>query len=159
MKYLLPIMLMSFLGACNGQSPNPEIGYCAQYGVKPGDAEYQNCYQYFYAQQAAFDHDRGICEAEADGTYPPSLYSRPNSFPVRYYGARGGFPRTSMVHVGTDYQHNAQVDALRMRIIGPCMQVRGWNSASDWQAGRHPANMYPLKQPQPLPVPPLPWQR
>ncbi|PZP83976.1 MAG: hypothetical protein DI582_09915 [Azospirillum brasilense] len=159
MKYVLSLALLTVLAGCAGGPQNPEIGYCASYGLKPGDAEYQNCHAFYYEQEAAFGRDRAICEAEADGLYPRNLYSRPSSYPVRRYGMRGGFPRTEMVHVGADYQHNAQLDNLRMRIIEPCMQVRGWNSGSVWTAGRHPVNMYPLNKPKPLLNDKLPWQK
>lgn len=125
----------------------PQEDYCASYGVQEGDAEYGNCMRYYEQQQALFSNDRALCALEADQTYPPSLYSRPMSYPVRIYG-RGGFPHTEMVHVGADYQQIAEVDRLRMTIIEPCMQERGWNSGASWQAGRHAG---PAKITLPLP--------
>lgn len=129
--FLLPFLLLAT--SCTA----PENQYCDSFGLRQGDAEYQKCLGYYFEQQNAFNADRMVCDAQADVTYPPSLYSRPQSFPVRTYGYRDGFAHTEMVHVGTDYQQNAQIDALRMRIIEPCMQSRGWNSGATWTAGRH----------------------
>lgn len=146
-----PIMIaLLLLGGCAG-SPT-EADYCRGFGIEPGNPEYARCTQYYFEQDAAFRADGAICAQEADMTYPQSLYSRPTSFPVRVYGARGGFPHTEMVHVGADYQQIAQVDALRMRIIAPCMQKRGWVSPTSWQAGR-------TARPQAAPNAPLPWQK
>lgn len=132
LRYIaIPFLLIT--AACSG--PN-EQDYCARYGVSPGSPDYPSCTNYYFQQQAAFRADRQVCDAVADRTYPPTLYSRPQSFPVRYHGY-GGFGHTEMVHVGADYQQIAQVDALRMRIIQPCMHARGWNSGETWQAGRH----------------------
>lgn len=136
------ILLFAMLASC----ATPQEDYCARYNVHPGDGEYGNCTRYFDQQQAMFQTDRAVCSVEADRTYPKSLYSRPTSFPVRYVG-RGGFGHTEMVHVGADYQQIAEVDRLRMTIIEPCMQQRGWNSGATWTAGRHvpirPGNKLP----------------
>lgn len=112
-----------------------EHGYCEGFGLKQGEAEYSKCLSYYYQQQALFDADRAQCAAQADVTYPRSLYSQPQSFPMRTWGPFG--PRTEMVHQGADYRQHAELDALRMRIIQPCMDQRGWLSPSSWQAGRH----------------------
>lgn len=153
-RYALTVMLV--LAGC--ASTPSEVDYCRSLGVEQGNPEYARCTQYYFEQDAAFRADRTICSQEADLTYPPTLYSRPMSYPVRVFSPYG-YPRTEMVHVGADYQQIAQVDALRMRIIGPCMQSRGWNSPGSWQAGRHPVNMRPMNQPKPGAVPPLPWQK
>lgn len=152
-------MIPLLLAACTP----PEVEYCQALGTSPHDMT--ACTQHYFQQEAAFQHDLRFCAAEADVTYPQSLYSEPYSYPARFYGgygtgvgfgmARGpagigfgGMPRTEMVHVGADYQHNARVDALRMNIIQPCMQARGWNSGTTWQAGRVSG-----------PAKPLPWGR
>lgn len=132
-RLLFPISLM-LLASC--ATVPDEQDYCRSFGVEQGNPEFVSCTQYYFQQQALFQGDRAACAIEADQTYPRSLYSRPTSYPVRVYNPYGGFPRTEMVHVGADYQQIAQVDALRMRIIGPCMQARGWNSPLSWQAGR-----------------------
>lgn len=154
-RFALPLLLL--LASC-ASSPT-EVDYCRGLGVEQGNPEYANCTQYYFEQDASFRADRAICDQEADMTYPRTLYSRPTSYPVRVYSPYGGFARTEMVHVGADYQQIAQVDALRMRIIAPCMESRGWNSGLNWQAGRHPVNMRPIKQPKPAVVPPLPWAK
>ncbi len=133
-RLLLPLLLLS-LTSCVG-APD-EMDYCRSMGVEQGNPEFVSCTQYYFQQEAAFGGDRAVCDLDADLTYPRSLYSRPTSYPVRVYNPYGGFAHTEMVHVGADYQQIAQVDALRMRIIGPCMQARGWNSPLTWQAGRH----------------------
>jgi hypothetical protein len=144
MRYALLLSLL-LVGSC----ASPQNEYCASFGVQEGHPEFGRCLQYYAQQESAFEGDRAVCASQADQTYPPSLYSRPTSYPVRYPGY-GGFGRTEMVHVGADYRVNAQLDALRMRIIEPCMQSRGWNSGATWQAGRHAIT--------PQRVTPLPWQ-
>lgn len=155
MKTIAIVLLLVVAGCASAPT---EVDYCRSLGVEQGHPEYANCTAYYFDQDAAFKADRTICSQEADMTYPPTLYSRPMSYPVRVFSPYG-FSRTEMVHVGADYQQIAQVDALRMRIIGPCMEARGWNSPGSWQAGRHPVNMRPIKQPKPALVPPLPWQK
>ena len=127
---MLPLLLL--VAAC---TPADEQ-YCNGFGVG-GTAEYGKCIHYYHEQQAMFDADRQVCELEADATYPPSLYDR-----GRYEQVMGGFgPNCSMyggttVRIEPDHYHNMEVDRLRMRIIEPCMQTKGWNSARNWQAGR-----------------------
>lgn len=152
MKYMTLIVL-PLLAAC--AAPAHE-DYCARYGVGKNSPEFAACSQYFFTQQAAFDTDRKACAREADVTYPPSLYSQPTAYPVRVYSPRSAFPHTEMVYAGADYQQHAQLDAMRMRIIGPCMQARGWNSPVNWEAGRHAAAK---QSPTPAPSPSLPWRK
>jgi len=155
MTYLLAFAALMLAGCASAPQQDR---YCEGFGLKPGDGEYAKCTQYYFQQQAVFDKDLGYCKAEADVTYPPSLYSRPYSYPVRTHSIYGGFGRTEMVHMGADYQQHAALDAKRMEIIAPCMQMRGWNSPVTWQAGRHAENTRPMFQPLPRLVPPLPWQ-
>ena len=130
----LPILLLAACGAPN------EVDYCKNQGVAPGSAEYGQCVQFYFREEASFRSDRVVCDAEADRTYPQSLYSRPSFYHVPHMyvgmGSRGSYGG-GWVDVPTDYQQNTELDALRMRIIQPCMQKRGWNSGSTWQAGRH----------------------
>lgn len=149
-RLLLPL---SLLLVANCASAPDEQDYCRSMGIEQGNPEFVNCTQYYFQQQSIFANDRAFCDIEADQTYPRSLYSRPTSYPVRYWGPYG--PRTEMVHVGADYQQIAQVDALRMRIIGPCMQSRGWNSPLTWQAGR----MTNARVVRPTAPKPLPWAK
>lgn len=160
------------IGACMLLLANctpADIEYCSQFGVA-GTAEYGKCLSYYHEQEAAFSADYGACAYEADATYPRSLYDTGRFAPVvgggyggRYYGGGygGGF-----VTIPPDYYHNAQVDALRARIINPCMDARGWNSPNSWQAGRHSvrpdARRGAGKRPgpaatSPQPVEKLPW--
>lgn len=169
-RLLVPFFLLSLAGCASAPT---ETDYCRSFGVEQGNPEYAKCTQHYFQQQAAFDAERSVCNAEADRTYPTTLYSRPYSYPARFYGGHGfgsgiGFSRggmglgfgsggyggfgshTEMVHRGADYQQIAEVDRLRMSIIQPCMQKRGWASGADWQAGR----MTPGKA---APAKPLPW--
>jgi hypothetical protein len=130
--------------------------YCNGYGVQ-GGTEFGKCLDYYHQQDAAFKADLAICNLEADGTYPPSLYDYGHDVPVigGFVGPHGTWYQGGGIeHIPPDYMHNAQVDALRMRIIAPCMQAYGWNSGSSWQAGRHAVS----KPAKPLPPPKLPWQ-
>ncbi len=137
MKKLLALGLLVI--AASGCTPADQQ-YCNNFGVA-GTAEYGNCLRYYHQQEQAFGADRAFCDSEADGTYPRTLYDTGHYQPVfvhggfsphgRYYG--GGI---SHVYVEPDYRRNAQVDSLRMRIVEPCMQARGWRSGETWQAGR-----------------------
>jgi hypothetical protein len=136
-----------------------DIKYCRDFGVE-GTVEYGKCVDYYQAQTAAFSADRAVCSNEADATYPPSLYdfghyaTSVGGFGA--FGSRGGFYGGPSIRIEPDYRHNAQVDALRMRIIEPCMQAKGWNSGRSWQAGRHAVSAPPRKlHPQTNEV--LPW--
>jgi hypothetical protein len=155
-RYILIVGLL-VLAAC---AP-AEQTYCDRYGIAPGHPEYEACLGYYFNQEATFKADRQICEIEADATYPPTLYDRGHW--NRVYGGigygpwgyrGGGFGTT--VFVEPDFQHNRQVDALRMRIIQPCMEKRGWNSGASWQAGRKAGGFRP-SAPKPVPDGKLPW--
>ncbi len=165
MKRLLVPFALLLLASC--ASAPDEQDYCRSFGVESGNPEFAKCTQYYFQQEAEFRADRSVCSLEADQTYPQSLYSRPYSYPARFYGGSGlgfsrgpagfgyggGFSHTEMVHVGADYQQHAQVDALRMRIIEPCMRKRGWQSGMSWQAGR----AVPAKVVRPTAPKSLPW--
>ncbi len=136
------IVLLAAAAACTPADQQ----YCNNLGVG-GTAEYANCMDYYHTQEAAFNADREVCDAEADETYPRSLYDRGRHQPVFYggggWGGRGryghpygGFGGMSSVYVEPDPYHNAEVTALRNRIVEPCMAARGWNSPNSWQAGR-----------------------
>lgn len=163
MKRLVFVSLLVAVGGC--ASAPDEQDYCRSYGVEQGNPEFAKCTDHYFQQEAIFGADRAVCDREADITYPKSLYSRPTSYPARFYGGSGigfsrggfgggygglGFGRTEMVHVGADYQQIAEVDRLRMTIIEPCMRKRGWQSGQTWQAGR----IAPTKA---VPSKPLPW--
>jgi hypothetical protein len=137
----------------------PEQTYCNGFGLPQGNPEYQKCLSYYFQQESAFGADRQACEFEADKTYPPTLYDRGRYERVYggvgygHYGYDGGFGTT--VYVEPDYYHNREVDGLRMRIIQPCMESKGWNSGETWQAGRKAAGK--LGKPMPQPATKLPW--
>ncbi len=161
---MLIVGLLMGLGACTPA----DIEYCSKFGVA-GTAEYSKCLNYYQQQEAAFNADYNVCISEADITYPSTLYDRGgfahvgvgSGFGGRYYGGGYGYGG-AVVSVPPDYQHNAEVDHLRARIITPCMQARGWNSQYSWQAGRQmvkPAKRQ-SSRPQPAPTVPaekLPW--
>lgn len=148
MRKLAAVFLFA-LAACSG--PN-EHDYCDGFGIPRTDPEYARCINYYFDQEAAFNNDRFGCDLEADKTYPPSLYSRPTHYVVHGGFGPYGHYGSQIVHTGADYQLNAQVDALRMRIVEPCMQAKGWNSGATWQAGRKLGNK-PMKAPSSS----LPW--
>ncbi len=129
-RITVKILVLGLLASCTP----PEVEYCQRVGAPPGDMG--QCTQHYFQQEAAFSNDRKVCEAEADKTYPPTLYSGWGTALVhRHYGR--GFTSVEQVSVPPDYHKNQQVDALRMRIIEPCMQALGWNSGATWEAGRH----------------------
>jgi hypothetical protein len=132
---LSAVMLPLFLLA--GCTPEDEA-YCRSYGVED-TPEYSKCMNYYHAQQAAFEADRAVCDTKADLTYPQSLYDHGHLEPVMGGAFIAGHytPMTQYVSVGPDFQKNAQLDDLRMRIIAPCMAAYGWNSPETWQAGKH----------------------
>ena len=145
--------------------------YCQSFGVA-GTAEFGKCLDFYHRESAAFGGDRAVCDGEADYTYPTTLYDYGHTehlvggFVPTPYGGRyiGG----QTIVVQPDYRHNAEVDRLRMRIIEPCMQARGWNSSATWQAGRRvlPSKSRGAAKPIATPKPPqlqptgslnLPW--
>lgn len=136
-----------------GCTPGDER-YCKAYGVE-GTAEYGNCLNYYHQQEAIFGADRAVCEQQADYTYPPTLYDNGQTTSIARYNSHGKYVGNQIVSVSPDYQHNAQVDMLRGRIIEPCMQAKGWNSGNSWQAGRHPVTVV---RPSPMPQQPMPQQ-
>ena len=76
-------------------------------------------------------------------------------------GHHGGFYGGQSMRIEPDYRRNNELDRLRMRIIEPCMQARGWVSGSNWQAGRQAvrAKNQPRTRNKPQPVESLPWAR
>ncbi len=165
MRYFLSLMVMALVTAC---TPADEQ-YCRSFGVLPNNGEYPKCLSYFHQQESAFAADAGFCSARADQIYPPTLYDYGHTGYVHTYDPYRGFSHIEPVDIAPDYQHNAEVDALRGRIIVPCMDEHGWNSPTNWQAGRHavkksPPRLAPSSAPLPwggAPVAPppadLPW--
>ena len=128
------------LGAC---TPADEQ-YCQSYGVG-GTPEFGKCLDYYHQQQAVFGAARADCDLQADATYPRSLYDNGGYVPVMGGPWGGPFgPPGGYAFVEPDYRRNAQIDQLRLRIVGPCMSAKGWNSPVSWQAGRH--DVTPVKQ-------------
>lgn len=168
------IIPLFWLSACGSPA---DIAYCERMGITPSHYEYANCIGYYNRQQAWFSGDHAFCSAEADRTYPPTLYDRGSYGVLRggygngYYGrgygigmGHGGYYGSQMVDIPPDYAHNAQVDALRERILSPCMQARGWKSSQSWEAGRfdgkQAAPVFTPMPPRVTPTPPgqaLPW--
>ena len=147
-RLILSLLGLAALTAC---TPADEQ-YCQKYGVS--GAEFNKCIAYYNQQQNAFDADRDVCEMQADLTYPRSLYDHGHTEHVMGgFGYDGRYYGGTMINIPPDYRHNAQVDSLRARIVGPCMDAKGWNSANTWQAGRHAVT--PVKQ---KPAQKLPWQ-
>lgn len=155
--FLIPLLLLAM-----GCTP-PEQTYCDGFGLGMNDPEYQKCMNYYFQQEAAFRSDRQFCEFEADKTYPPTLYDNGRwervygGLGYGHHGYGGGFGTS--VFVEPDYYHNREVDGLRMRIIQPCMEAKGWNSGATWQAGRKVGGEAPAKAPKFVPQPAgnLPW--
>ena len=137
MKRIATMMGLLLVAACTP----PEQTYCDSFGLSMDNPEYQKCTSYYFKQEALFQTDRQLCGFEADKTYPPTLYDNGRWERVRggfgygHYGYGGGGFGTT-VYVEPDYYHNREVDALRMRIIQPCMEAKGWVSGETWQAGR-----------------------
>lgn len=136
MRMIALLGLVTLLAACTPADQE----YCNGFGVN-GTAEYAKCMSYYHQQEAAFNADRAVCDTQADQTYPRSLYDYGRYQPT-FYGGRGfgawpyGYGGMSTMYVEPDYYRNQQVDQLRMRIVQPCMEARGWNSGESWQAGR-----------------------
>ncbi len=144
--------ILQVLSACTPA----DVSYCRSFGVE-GTAEFDKCLAHYARQEAAFGTDRAACEFEADETYPPTLYDHGHyARSMGDFGPHGQYYSGHTIHIEPDWQHNREVDRLRMRIIGPCMQARGWNSANDWQAGRHAVKPASRKA---KPTEKLPWQK
>jgi hypothetical protein len=145
MRYLLGITALIGLASCTP----PELSYCQKMNAPPNELD--KCTAYYFQQETAFNADLAVCSAEADQTYPPTLYSGWGTARVHggMYGGR--WYSGESISVPPDYQQNAQLDELRLRIIEPCMQKRGWNSGVTWEAGRRTPALTRKSTP-------LPWQ-
>lgn len=157
------LAVLLLLSACTPA----DISYCNQFGVA-GTAEFSKCIAYYQQEEAAFGADRAVCSALADETYPQTLYDRGGFADVGFGGFGGRFHGPGLgygggiIAVPPDYYHNAEVDRLRARIITPCMQARGWNSPTSWQAGRSAVKPTKRKVGKPdfapeAPAEKLPW--
>lgn len=149
---LRPLIALFALAACG--SP-PDIEYCQQLGVPPGHAEYNTCLNYYHTQNNAFQADLQGCSFEADATYPPTLYDEGRTAWTHGGYSAGRYYGGETIFIEPDYARNAQVDALRQRIITPCMQAKGWKSGTSWQLGRFKGRP-PQRSMQPSQAP-LPW--
>lgn len=144
-KLCAAIALCVLLTGCG---PPPDEFYCQNAGEKPGTKEYGDCLNYYHNQDAQFQTDLSVCEQQADVTYPQSLYDYGGSRRATVFGGYGGsrwgddddfgFGGSQRIWIDEepDEQHNAQVDALRQRIILPCMNAAGWRGSNSWQQGR-----------------------
>ena len=154
LRALAALTTLGLLAACTP----PEVEYCRGFGVE-GTPEYGKCISYYNQQEQVFGADRASCALEADRTYPPSLYDT-GGFARVYSGAGywgGPYYGSHVVSVPPDYARNAEVDRLRLRIIGPCMQAKGWNSAVTWQAGRSSMKAAPKTKAAKSSGSALPW--
>lgn len=151
-KLILVGIVLTALSACTPA----DVEYCSKFGVA-GTPEYGKCISYFHQQENLFNADLDGCNIAADAVYPPYLYDYGHTEHIHGgYGPYGYYGGTT-INVEPDYQHNAQVTALRHRIIDPCMMEKGWNSGTTWQAGRHAVSKTP-KADRPVPVESLPWK-
>lgn len=133
MRRMMMLCCPLLLAAC---APEPDLAYCRSFGVE-NTPEFSKCMTYYHSQQAAFSADRAVCDAQADETYPPSLYDYGGyAHTVGGFGFGGRYYGGQTIRIDPDYHKNAELDRLRQRIIEPCMQARGWVSGSSWQAGR-----------------------
>ena len=169
MKNKLAVLLKKWgasgllLAVLTGCTPG-DISYCEGMGITPGHPEYPSCIQYYRQQSALFGGDYSRCSMQADMSYPPTLYDNGKEIIVGTHVSKHGITTTDSIEIPPDAQHNAQIDMLRSRIIQPCMDAQGWNSANSWMAGRHPVaapRSVPSMMMSPInpPAAPLPWQR
>lgn len=136
----LLVLSMFALAACTPANEQ----YCQSFGVT--GSEFTKCMNYFDQQQAAFDADLSVCSMQADMTYPPTLYDYGHTEHIHGgFGYNGQYYGGTTISIPPDYNHNRQVDELRLRIITPCMDARGWNSPLSWQQGRHAAAKTPKR--------------
>lgn len=127
----LIILSSLLLASC---TPGEQL-YCQRYGTPAGHPEYPNCINHYFKMQNWFRGDYSQCLNESRYTYPDSLYDRGGWDRVGYIDRHGDY-RSRTVRVDPDYYQHREVDAQRMRIIGPCMLNKGWNSPESWEAGR-----------------------
>ncbi len=141
-KFYACLALCFLLAACG---PPPDEFYCQNAGEKPGTKEYGDCLRYYREQDAIFQNDLAVCSQQADLTYPQTLYDTGGSRRATVFGGYGhgfdgeygfGDSRRIWIDEEPDEQHNAQVDALRQRIILPCMNAAGWRGSDSWERGR-----------------------
>lgn len=153
MKRIFYIAFCMLVASCTSPA---DIAYCERLGVNPEHPEYTNCLNYYEAQHGAYSGDYAECSIEADKTYPKTLYDRGHTVYTGGFGF-GGYGRYNVGGTGwipPDAGHNAHVDALRNRIIEPCMREKGWRDPQNWEAGRGK----PAAKKQPSTTP-LPWAK
>lgn len=138
MKTLFCLVALALLAGCT----TPDVDYCKRYGEVEGTPEFGKCLDYYHQQDAVFQRDLMVCSERADMTYPQALYDEGGHRTARVYGGAGwgradwDGPETIWIDEEPDQHHNAMVDNLRHRIILPCMNERGWQSAQSWELGR-----------------------
>ena len=131
MKWLVIISSLLALSAC---TPAP-VQYCQRQGLAPQTPAWGECMAWVQQTEPVFKRDRAECTAESSITYPDTLYDR-GHYEYVHRVDRYGFPHRGRVFVGPEFGRNYEVDRLRARIINPCMQARGWNDPTTWEAGR-----------------------
>ena len=135
MRYFIFAFIPFMLASCTVPE---DIAYCERLNVDPEHPEYEKCLAYFAKQHGVYQRDLDSCNMKADETYPPTLYDRGR--PVYSggfgFGGYGRYHTGGVGWVGPDGRHNKHVDALRNRIIEPCMREKGWRDPHDWEAGR-----------------------
>lgn len=135
MKPFMQLLMIGALGGGLVACTPPDVAYCKAQGASPMNL--QPCLDYYRQQEQAFTVDLAACAVEADKTYPQSLYADWGTALVRSPSAvPGGWSSTEQVSIPPDTRQHAELDRLRMKIITPCMQARGWNSGVSWQDGR-----------------------
>jgi hypothetical protein len=156
--YYYPLLGLFALAAC--QTP-ADTAYCEKFSVSPEHPEYGQCLRYFQGQQAAFNADKSICDIQADKTYPRDLYDTgrqgyiSGGFGSGFGGHFGGYRGSGFglgggtVYSPPDRHKNALIDQLRLKIIAPCMQSRGWNDPLNWERGRHSRPSFRHHKPTP----------
>lgn len=130
---LLSVILLLGLAACSSEPPQAE--YCGRMGIIPSNPEYGNCTAYFHKMNNWFESDFAQCRIEADRLYPDALYDNGDISYGRVWGPRGGWD-TVEIRTNPDYRKNRLLESLRMNVINPCMQKKGWVSGESWEFGR-----------------------
>ena len=126
------LMLPVLLAAC---TPGDEV-YCNAQGLAKGTPSYEQCTAFYFRETTHYNADFAQCGLEADKVYPQSLYDNGRWQPAQVSYSHAMVYSGGSIFVVPDAEHNSEVDRLRMRIIGPCMQKKGWKNGADWREGR-----------------------
>jgi hypothetical protein len=132
MKNLLTIIPLFLATTCTQAG---EDSYCGRFNLGKDSQEYSNCKAYYSKMEGWFALDHNACSEKASAAIPEYLYDHARFGETQSIDRYGNI-RSSNIIIEPDYRRNQSLDSERDKIMGPCMQQKGWKSSTTWQAGR-----------------------